>query len=116
MRISDWSPDVCSSDLIDFLPSRKPNGIWSIPYSVRRGCLRFNGRLHGFRVLKLVASSLHLPLTTRARLFREWESLRTQPSKSMKRSEEHTSELPSLMRISYAVSCLKKIHKHTTHP
>src|SRR3546814_13370864 len=85
MRISDWSPDVCSSDLIDFLPSRKPNGIWSIPYSVRRGCLRFNGRLHGFRVLKLVASSLHLPLTPRARLFREWESLRTQPSN---RSEE----------------------------
>src|SRR3546814_5959524 len=30
------------------------------------------------------------------------------------RSEEHTSELQSLMRISYAVFCLKKIH-HTTH-
>src|SRR3546814_3879568 len=30
------------------------------------------------------------------------------------RSEEHTSELPSLMRISYAVFCLKK--KHHTHP
>src|SRR3546814_7521405 len=32
------------------------------------------------------------------------------------RSEEHTSELQSLMRISYAVFCLKKnkIHKHTT--
>src|SRR3546814_10399663 len=32
------------------------------------------------------------------------------------RSEEHTSELPSLMRISYAVSCLKKkIHHTHTH-
>src|SRR3546814_8973070 len=33
------------------------------------------------------------------------------------RSEEHTSELQSLMRISYAVFCLKKKtkHKHTTH-
>src|SRR3546814_1019806 len=31
------------------------------------------------------------------------------------RSEEHTSELQSLMRISYAVFCLKK-KKHTTHP
>src|SRR3546814_1434891 len=103
MRISDWSPDVCSSDLIDFLPSRKPNGIWSIPYSVRRGCLRFIGRLHGFRVIKLVASSLHLLLTPRARLFREWESLRTQPSISV----EKTSELQSLMRISYDVVCLK---------
>src|SRR3546814_7626714 len=33
------------------------------------------------------------------------------------RSEEHTSELQSLMRISYAVFCLKKkkIHPHSTH-
>src|SRR3546814_10868902 len=31
------------------------------------------------------------------------------------RSEEHTSELQSLMRISYAVFCLKKKRKHTTH-
>src|SRR3546814_9312633 len=31
------------------------------------------------------------------------------------RSEEHTSELQSLMRISYAVFCLKKKHTHYTH-
>src|SRR3546814_7940208 len=31
------------------------------------------------------------------------------------RSEEHTSELQSLMRISYAVFCLKKENKHQTH-
>src|SRR3546814_3884360 len=31
------------------------------------------------------------------------------------RSEEHTSELQSLMRISYAVFCLKKKNHHTTH-
>src|SRR3546814_2181289 len=31
------------------------------------------------------------------------------------RSEEHTSELQSLMRISYAVFCLKKKNKHTTY-
>src|SRR3546814_1760145 len=31
------------------------------------------------------------------------------------RSEEHTSELQSLMRISYAVFCLKKKKKHATH-
>src|SRR3546814_10450104 len=31
------------------------------------------------------------------------------------RSEEHTSELQSLMRISYAVFCLKKKNEHTTH-
>src|SRR3546814_10881364 len=32
------------------------------------------------------------------------------------RSEEHTSELQSLMRISYAVFCLKKKKTHTTNP
>src|SRR3546814_6185143 len=32
-------------------------------------------------------------------------------SAQLKRSEEHTSELPSLMRISYAVFCLKNKHK-----
>src|SRR3546814_1020002 len=31
------------------------------------------------------------------------------------RSEEHTSELQSLMRISYAVFCLKKKHNHKAH-
>src|SRR3546814_972036 len=34
---------------------------------------------------------------------------------SLPRSEEHTSELQSLMRISYAVFCLKKKKTHTTH-
>src|SRR3546814_983093 len=35
--------------------------------------------------------------------------------KAVSRSEEHTSELQSLMRISYAVFCLKKKNIHTTH-
>src|SRR3546814_9967683 len=41
------------------------------------------------------------------------------PQSPLKRSEEHTSELQSLMRISYAVFCLKKKKKHkkqTTTP
>src|SRR3546814_2333011 len=33
----------------------------------------------------------------------------------LKRSDEHTSELQSLMRITYAVFCLQKKHKHTAH-
>src|SRR3546814_1510736 len=36
-------------------------------------------------------------------------------TRSPRRSEEHTSELQSLMRISYAVFCLKKKNKKTTH-
>src|SRR3546814_8074161 len=39
----------------------------------------------------------------------------TQCHPGMDRSEEHTSELQSLMRISYAVFCLNKITKHTTY-
>src|SRR3546814_7546869 len=41
---------------------------------------------------------------------RPTRSARTQP-----RSEEHTSELQSLMRISYAVFCLKKKNKQNIH-
>src|SRR3546814_6457967 len=39
-----------------------------------------------------------------------WESIpeAVRPAKEQPRSEEHTSELQSLMRISYAVFCLKK--------
>src|SRR3546814_9313785 len=37
------------------------------------------------------------------------------PEAKVSRSEEHTSELQSLMRISYAVFCLKKKNKHNSH-
>src|SRR3546814_5324330 len=110
MRISDWSSDVCSSDLVcDERPS--PSGfdcqriaasrgqgqqarIWMdrwVPmcmigaYGLRQGDGGLFWRLRG-RVK--VAYSRWFP----------------RPS----RSEEHTSELQSLMRISYAVFCLKK--------
>src|SRR3546814_6503547 len=43
---------------------------------------------------------------------------RIEPLQAYSRSEEHTSELQSLMRISYAVFCLKKKNtkKHNTQP
>src|SRR3546814_10873236 len=48
---------------------------------------------------------------------------RSSGAMALARSEEHTAELQSLMRISYAVFCLKKkikqttnYHNHTTHP
>src|SRR3546814_7024291 len=44
----------------------------------------------------------------------DW-ALRSGPGKIHPRSEEHTSELQSLMRISYAVFCLTKKNKHTMH-
>src|SRR3546814_5623178 len=63
-----------------------------------------------------------LPVTAAARLFAspgpiyEFETARPGFWRLERRSEEHTSELQSLMRISYAVFCLKKkIQHHKTH-
>src|SRR3546814_7736268 len=66
MRISDWSSDVCSSDLMT-------------------------------KSVKSTAGSILEPV-----------SRPEHPEDHAERSEEHTSELQSLMRISYAVFCLKK--------
>src|SRR3546814_4261817 len=97
MRISDWSSDVCSSDLILYL---KRSFLCSSRFLIesfrltsteqfrRRSGLRFKAKT-------AIAQSL-LCLRTWTRLERAV------------RSEEHTSELQSLMRISYAVFCLKK--------
>src|SRR3546814_8657097 len=106
MRISDWSSDVCSSDL---RPGLRSTGIASylfINNSIGIGIgvvlLGFLSDLltpmFGNDALKysiLASVGLYLPS---AALF--WLCAR--------RSEEHTSELQSLMRISYAVFCLKK--------
>src|SRR3546814_6068260 len=98
MRISDWSSDVCSSDLCH---GRSPlERLWKA------------GRLFAQPVpplsahadfLRLIGTMLLLPFPCSA----------TDSSRSIGRSEEHTSELQSLMRISYAVFCLKK--KNRTH-
>src|SRR3546814_6905870 len=84
MRISDWSSDVCSSDLY---PDRH------IPGRVSHGHLR-NGSPCPRHFLGRVDSICEARTASRRG--------------SGCRSEEHTSELQSLMRISYAVFCLKK--------
>src|SRR3546814_2668277 len=117
MRISDWSSDVCSSDL-----QFGPNFL---------GCLR-QGRIagglderqtHG-KCVELFKGKRH------RRQVKAWSqqisysrlSFDRQPGPlqmgnvaihraDTDRSEEHTSELQSLMRTSYAVFCLKK-HTH----
>src|SRR3546814_6551383 len=135
MRISDWSSDVCSSDLLprwaegstaqsrreELLDSRPAEfGPAAAGASDRRGCgcVRFGdgtGRadcrrdLHGDRDQGSGAEILRR---------REGASRQIWPpaGRSEGRSEEHTSELQSLMRISYAVFCLKKkIYNHTEH-
>src|SRR3546814_9104537 len=79
MRISDWSSDVCSSDLRE------------------RWLVRHRGHRYD--------RSLRLSPADRPRERRDQVRGRMD---QLDRSEEHTSELQSLMRISYAVFCLKK--------
>src|SRR3546814_7250361 len=108
MRISDWSSDVCSSDLLD-LAIRRPFSMIFNPNFYRLTLLhrqlddaeRREARRRGadpFRLLRLKTLKLAVKERLAALTLR---SLR-------RRSEEHTSELQSLMRISYAVFCLKK--------
>src|SRR3546814_1688637 len=116
MRISDWSSDVCSSDLFPAVnlpgmttqdsspPARTvaaPAGQLAHATSLTR-----SGRFAEAGALLLPLSKAHPsdPLVHRA--LGELFAARRDP-----RSEEHTSELQSLMRISYAVFCLKKKNK-----
>src|SRR3546814_3201503 len=100
MRISYWSSDVCSSDLVDLC------GLKSRLFDVLNHVLellRSRSKLFGFflKRLALIQQALDPPLGPRA-IAREFFL------GHIARSEEHTSELQSLMRISYAVFCLTK--------
>src|SRR3546814_2850731 len=109
MRISDWSSDVCSSDLVGAIEA----GDSPVP-----ACRRDP-------VIGLVAASLTMIgidiVTGRSPHGLAAGIEKAEPDRNIigvgakrvpRRSEEHTSELQSLMRISYAVFCLKKKKKH----
>src|SRR3546814_4268359 len=120
MRISDWSSDVCSSDLPSLYLAVRP---------ISRdgtGKLNLNGqgdtvdwllemvRFADGALLEEVAARGELDdrlvtkLADQIKAFHnDAEQYRAQSGRDH-RSEEHTSELQSLMRISYAVFCLKK--------
>src|SRR3546814_8133193 len=108
MRISDWSSDVCSSDLAVAACKRR---------DVERGAqmpdrlLRADAAVDG-RELPVGTGIGHRQVRRRAI---RGARLRRRPDGFGCRSEEHTSELQSLMRISYAVFCLKKKKHHRTY-
>src|SRR3546814_3120042 len=97
MRISDWSSDVCSSDLLSEW-SPKPDAEYTVPFYARQAVelldqlklqsVRWVGTSMGGLVGMVAAATA---LTGR-----------------ISRSGEHTSELQSLMRTSYASFCLNK--------
>src|SRR3546814_2037718 len=109
MRISDWSSDVCSSDLGTAGSGGAAAAI--APCGVGRG-----NRAAGRVVLpRAGVSSTRCQPAPAGQPEGEWRWLRRPDRNGTPgmRSEEHTSELQSLMRISYAVFCLKKKKTHT---
>src|SRR3546814_7954315 len=125
MRISDWSSDVCSSDLDDrevidrvagrdlrdrrelILDKADAREVLGRCLAVDLGTVRRHDRLvrprrfcdekHGDRQQSCAHAPAQMAMDARE-----------------ERSEEHTSELQSLMRISYAVFCLKKKNQNRT--
>src|SRR3546814_7857082 len=116
MRISDWSSDVCSSDLRP--DSREPNGRrdrhpTSQAARINRSTPLPDGLASGRtpvsrQVLRRVLQPAPGPPVGRPDLACLREISAQPGSRAAGRSEEHTSELQSLMRSSYAVFCLKK--------
>src|SRR3546814_9491968 len=114
MRISDWSSDVCSSDLTGarsagLVSQGKIGSIVQAKPIERRALLEEAANIRGLHTrrheaeLRLKAAEQNLE-----RLDDVLKALEGQRQALRRRSEEHTSELQSLMRISYAVFCLQK--------
>src|SRR3546814_1925517 len=102
MRISDWSSDVCSSDLELLHPD--PPRLVAHPLGAGEDVA------HGIEVVGV----RHLGIAGEEGVGAEQDGgigvvgEHRHDAIVQRRSEEHTSELQSLMRISYAVFCLKK--------
>src|SRR3546814_5280309 len=122
MRISDWSSDVCSSDLgtvaleCAAMPGRAPGRRTAPkrPNRFRRRRQRPSRRcIPRLRIYyRRLENACAILETRNARQRRAFLGA------AKRRSEEHTSELQSLMRISYAVFCLKKkiiLYTHTNN-
>src|SRR3546814_1329595 len=116
MRISDWSADVCSSDLVAAaVLSGNRNFEGRVSPDVRANFLASPPLVVAYALKGTVTTDfVETPIGQGSDgqdvylkdLWPSNDEIRTV------RSEEHTSELQSLMRISYAVLCLKKKKKN----
>src|SRR3546814_8923076 len=114
MRISDWSSDVCSSDLIGKAVLVEPAGHQDREgqgdnRSGKGGQCQGDGERVGEAGEGADRRADQRVAPRRVRPCRP--VTRRGAAAERQRSEEHTSELQSLMRISYAVFCLKKKNK-----
>src|SRR3546814_2490587 len=121
MRISDWSSDVCSSDLL----------AGALVATAGQALFPAGGNIKGLRAqdqgFTTSQAGLDIPLVIGTQKVAGnviWAGPLVEHKKSQSakgggpkatRSEEHTSELQSLMRISYAVFCLKKKKRYKIH-
>src|SRR3546814_1821850 len=110
MRISDWSSDVCSSDLaagVQVVLVRVGHDTAKVPHPKPITDSSFSGFQYGPDA-KEIPPELGPEAGDIVVDKYNWGSFYGTNLDIHLRSEEHTSELQSLMRISYAVFCLKK--------
>src|SRR3546814_5748119 len=131
MRISDWSSDVCSSDLPPIGKRIAPQHPQHLGQQRRGGHPpdRYQQRAGPFRAIRIAIAMRSQRIEEAVERGKKHDRLcdarKAQPPGDVvgqrkegedqfleTRSEEHTSELQSLMRISYAVFCLKKKKKY----
>src|SRR3546814_4413276 len=113
MLFSDWSSDVCSSDLFQ---GGEPTLRLDLIAAVIERCTRFAERQFVVCTNLQSLSDAHLALFDRDDVYISTSldgdvathTANRTATPAATRSEEHTSELQSLMRNSYAVFCLKK--------
>src|SRR3546814_10368824 len=108
MRISDWSSDVLFRSFFRTVPGRAESLLWKRIYFSHEQEVRL------MLIARTWPKDQSVPQVRNVRVDpnRLFHSISFDPRLISFRSEEHTSELQSLMRISYAVFCLKKQTKH----
>src|SRR3546814_7408137 len=118
MRISDWSSDVCSSDLHQGevgQDRRRGHRSWPLRHVPDGRSCRTPRSVPGHPAADRSTATTYPYNGLNGRKKRggsEEGCVRMRRSRPGIRSEEHTSELQSLMRISYAVFCLKQKNNH----
>src|SRR3546814_5859257 len=111
MRISDWSSDVCSSDLavVGYCWGGSVAWLAACRNNLAAAVCYYGGNIHECRnETPSCPVMFHFGEEDASIPMEQVKEIGAAHPKQELRSEEHTSELQSLMRISYAVFCLKK--------